>query len=154
MGRRARQVLIAVFFLAALVGIQSGVDAGGPAATTGLPHFMPLSAADLDGWDGMGGNYLDSLPEGVLEQLSQLENLQTLKIDLGRRTQIGTVGLWDQAFQNARGIMNIVQIAGNHNVVDMHVHLNIFVGGTFIGDFSGEWIGVNFGDLMSSVETR
>ena len=104
---------------------------------------MSEERKDQGGLEGMGGNYLDSLPQGLLEQLAQMENVDLINIehtDNSQSSQVGTVGIWDSAFQDAHGIMALVQVAGNDNIVDMHLHLNIFLGGTFEGDIIGDWI--------------
>src|SRR5690606_5762255 len=101
-----KALIVIITLAAAMGGLMPGSHVRGAAALPGLENFEVLSPADLGGLDGMGGNYLDSLPEGVLEQLSQLENLQNLAINYAdHSTQTGTVGVWDSAFQNAHGIM-------------------------------------------------
>lgn len=153
MGQRVRRWFTVAVVLVAAMGVSFPTYANGSAALAGLSNFTPLASDDLGSLDGMGGKYLDSLPPRVIEQLSQLQDLQTLLIDASKKTQIGNVGISDEAFHHARGIMALIQIAGNYNMVDLHVHLNIFLGGTFIGgDFRGDWIDV--GDLFRVVETR
>lgn len=147
-----KALIVTIILLAAVAAVMPASHASKPAAPAGLENFEILSPADLSGLDGMGGNYLDSLPEGVLEQLSQLENLENLKINYAdSSTHTATVGVWDSAFQNAHGIMALVQIAGNDNIVDLHLHLNIFFGGTFVGDFSGDWLDLSDFLHMSSL---
>lgn len=139
-----RKALIVIVILFAAAGTMTSASAAsGPAAWAGLDGFELLSPDHLGGLDGMGGNYLDSLPQGLLEQLAQMENVDLINIehtDNSQSSQVGTVGIWDSAFQDAHGIMALVQVAGNDNIVDMHLHLNIFLGGTFEGDIIGDWI--------------
>src|SRR5690606_32668763 len=129
MSRRMSRMISIFIVAAALVGIGASACASHRVAATVLSHFDPLSPDDLDGLDGMGGSYLDSLPEGVLQQLSQMENLRRLDLDIEvtkqSKIQFGLAGVWDKAFQNARGIMALIQLAGDHNVVNMHLNVNV-----------------------------
>lgn len=152
-----KALIVMVILFAAAGAMTSASAASGPAARAGLAgleQFELLSADHLGGLDGMGGSYLDSLPQGVLEQLAQMEDLEKVNvtyIDTSEDSQVGTVGIWDSAFEGARGIMALVQIAGNDNMVDMHLHLNIFLGGTFYGDIVGDWIDLSGFVNMSSL---
>jgi len=145
-------VVLLLLVVLAAGGANPHVYAAELAAAAGISRFEPLSSAELDELDGMGGKYLDSLPEGVIEQLAKIGSIPNTTRMITKHDQNSTASISDYAFQNARGVMALIQIAGNHNPVNLHLNLNIFLGNTFYGNLNGGWFDVS--GLLSAVESK